>query len=119
MIRKKRGSIVNVSSVWGVVGGSCETPYSASKAALIGLTRALAKEVGPSGVRVNCVAPGYIETEMNAALTDAEREAIRQDTPLQLLGTPEDAAAAIAFLALDEGRFLTGQVLGCDGGWNG
>ena len=70
-------------------------------------------------MRVNCVAPGYIETEMNAALTDAEREAIRQDTPLQLLGTPEDAAAAIAFLALDEGRFLTGQVLGCDGGWNG
>ena len=117
MVRRQRGSIVNISSVWGVVGGSCETPYSASKAALIGLTRALAKEVAPSGVRVNCVAPGYIETEMNAALSEADRAAIRQETPLGVPGAPEDVAAAVAFLALEESRFITGQVLRCDGGW--
>lgn len=117
MVRRQRGSIVNISSVWGVVGGSCETPYSASKATLIGLTRALAKEVAPSGVRVNCVAPGYIETEMNAALSEADRAAIRQETPLGVPGAPEDVAAAVAFLALEESRFITGQVLRCDGGW--
>lgn len=116
MVKKQRGSIVNISSMWGVTGGSCEAPYSASKAALIGLTKALAKEVAPSGIRVNCVAPGFVETEMNAHLDAATVEDIRQDTPLLTLGTPEDIAAAVAFLALEESRFITGQVLCCDGG---
>jgi len=116
MVGEKRGSIVNVSSMWGVSGASCEVPYSASKAAIIGFTKALAKEVAPSGIRVNCVAPGFVLTEMNAHLSEADREAFRLDTPLERLGTVEDIAASIAFLALDESRFITGQVLSCDGG---
>lgn len=116
MIRRKCGSIVNLSSMWGVTGGSCEAAYSASKAAVIGLTRALAKEVAPSGVRVNCVAPGFVKTEMNGSLSAEDVEQIRLDTPLELLGTPEDIARAIAFLALDDARFITGQVLSADGG---
>lgn len=116
MVQKQRGSIVNVSSMWGVTGGSCEVPYSASKAALIGMTRALAKEVAPSGIRVNCVAPGFVQTEMNAHLPADVVEDIRQDTPLMTLGTPEDIAATVRFLALEDSRFMTGQVLCCDGG---
>ncbi len=116
MVSQKRGSIVNISSMWGLSGASCEAPYSASKAAVVGFTRALALELGPSGVRVNCVAPGYIETEMNAGYTPEETEAFRLDTPLQTLGAPEDVAAAVAFLALDDARFITGQVLSVAGG---
>lgn len=116
MVRKKRGSIVNLSSMWGVTGGSCEAPYSASKAALIGLTKALAREVAPSGIRVNCVAPGFVPTGMNAHLSPEAVESIREETPLLTLGTPEDVAAAVCFLACEDARFLTGQVLCCDGG---
>lgn len=116
MIAKKSGSIVNVSSMWGVTGGSCETAYSASKAAVIGLTKALAKEVAPSGVRVNCIAPGFIGTAMNVGLSPGDVEAIRLETPLETLGTPEDVASAALFLALGGARFITGQVFCVDGG---
>ena len=116
LLQAKRGSLVNLSSMWGVTGGSCEVPYSASKAALIGLTKALAREVAPSGIRVNCVAPGFVPTGMNAHLSPEAVEGIREETPLLTLGTPEDVAAAVCFLACEEARFLTGQVLCCDGG---
>ncbi len=116
MIRRHSGAIVNISSIWGVTGGSCETAYSASKGAVIALTKALAKEVGPSGVRVNCVAPGVIDTRMNSAL-DAETLAELADAaPLCRLGTPEDVANAVWFLASPDAAFITGQVLGVDGG---
>lgn len=115
MIRKKAGCIVNVSSIWGQVGASCEAAYSASKAAVIGLTKALAKEVGPSGIRVNCVSPGVISTPMNADLTEEDLAALREETPLLRIGTPEETAQAILFLA--ENTFTTGQVLGINGGF--
>lgn len=116
MLSRRRGSIVMVSSIWGLVGASCEAPYSAAKAALIGLTKALAKEAGPSGVRVNCVAPGVIDTEMNAALDEAARAALREETPLGALGAPADVAEAIFYLASPQARFVTGQVLSPNGG---
>lgn len=116
MVAKKRGSIVCISSYFGVIGGSCEVPYSASKAALGGFTRALAKELAPSGVRVNCIAPGFVPTEMNAAFDAASQDAIRRDIPLETLGRPEDIADAAQFLLLDTARFITGQVLCVDGG---
>lgn len=111
-----RGSIVNVSSMWGQTGGSCEVHYSAAKAAVIGMTRALAKELGLSHIRVNCVAPGVINTDMNAFLEEGALEEIRRSTPLGCVGTPEDAAAAICFLAGEESHFITGQVLSPNGG---
>lgn len=116
MVAKKRGSIVCISSYFGVIGGSCEVPYSASKAALGGFTRALAKELAPSGVRVNCIAPGFVPTEMNAAFDAASQDAIRRDIPLETLGRPEDITDAAQFLLLDTARFITGQVLCVDGG---
>ena len=116
MVRRKRGSIVTVSSMWGVTGGSCEAPYSAAKAGVIGLTRALAKELGPSQIRVNCVAPGAIETEMTAFLTEEDRKALGEEAPLGRMGRPEEVADAIFFLAGEEARFITGQVLRVDGG---
>ena len=116
MVSKKRGSIVNVSSMWGVTGGSCEVPYSASKAAAIGFTKSLAKELAPSGVRVNCIAPGFIETPMNARLTAADVDAIIEETPLLRAGTPADVAAAAMVLASEGASFLTGEVLHVDGG---
>ena len=116
MVAKKRGSIVCISSYFGVIGGSCEVPYSASKAALGGFTRALAKELAPSGVRVNCIAPGFVPTEMNAAFDAAAQDAIQRDIPLETLGRPEDIADAAQFLLLDTARFITGQVLCVDGG---
>ncbi len=98
MVSNQRGSIVNISSMWGVTGGSCEVAYSASKAAVIGFTKSLAKEVAPSGIRVNCVAPGFVSTEMTAGLDAETVEAIREETPLLKLGTPEDIAAVVLFL---------------------
>ena len=116
MISRKRGSIVNVSSMWGVTGGSCEVAYSASKAAVIGFTQALAKELAPSGITVNCVAPGAIDTEMNAHLTAEERRMLEEEIPLGRMGSPEEVAAAIAFLAGEDARYFTGQVLSPNGG---
>lgn len=116
MIREKRGCIVNISSMWGQVGASCEVHYSAAKAAVIGLTKALAKEVGPSGVRVNCVAPGVVETAMNAGLDEEARRELREEIPLGRFGSPEDVAAAVSFLASERAGFVTGQVLGVSGG---
>ncbi|HCC34119.1 MAG TPA: 3-oxoacyl-ACP reductase [Ruminococcaceae bacterium] len=111
------GSIVNISSVWGIAGASCEVAYSTSKAAVIGLTKALAKEMGPSGIRVNCVAPGVIDTEMNAGLSAEDIDALAMQTPLGRLGRPEEVARAILFLASDAGDFITGQVLSPNGGF--
>lgn len=116
MIRRKSGRIVNVSSMWGVTGASCEVAYSASKAAVIGLTKALAKEVGLSGITVNCVAPGVIDTEMNANLSAEDRAVLCGETPLARIGTAQEAAQAILFLASDRASFVTGQVLGVNGG---
>lgn len=117
MIHEKYGRIVNVSSMWGISGASCEVHYSASKAALIGFTKALAKEVGLSGITVNCIAPGVIETDMNAAISEEAMNVLKEDTPLNRIGTPEDAAEAIFFLASDKASFITGQVLSVDGGF--
>lgn len=117
MIREKRGAIVTLSSVWGLHGASCEAAYAASKAAVIGLTRSLAKEVGPSGVRVNCIAPGVVETDMMAGFSARDRGTLCEDTPLCRLGTPEEVAEAAAFLVSDRARFITGQVIGVDGGF--
>ena len=116
MIRRKAGRIVTVSSMWGQVGGSCEAAYSASKAAVIGMTKALAKELGPSGITVNCVAPGVIDTEMNANLSAEDLESLRLETPLEVIGTVEDVAECLYFLASDAARFITGQVLAPNGG---
>jgi 3-oxoacyl-[acyl-carrier protein] reductase len=115
-IKRKAGKIVTLSSMWGQVGASCEVAYSAAKAGVIGFTKALAQEVAPSGITVNCVAPGFISTDMNAALPPEAAEAIRQETPLGRLGTPEDVAAAVVFLASRDADFLTGQVISPNGG---
>ena len=116
MISQQKGAIVNVSSMWGEVGASCEVAYSATKAALIGLTKALAKEVGPSGVRVNCVTPGVIDTDMNAQLTEEERASLADETPLGCIGSAEEVAKTILFLCGEGASFITGQVLGISGG---
>lgn len=116
LVRQKRGAIVTVSSMWGITGGSCETPYSAAKAGVIGLTRALAKELGPSGIRVNCVAPGVIDTAMNGHLTPKDLAALGEETPLCRIGQPVEVAQAIYFLASERASFITGQVLRVDGG---
>lgn len=116
MISRQQGSIVNVSSMWGEVGASCEVAYSATKAALIGLTKALAKEVGPSGVRVNCVTPGVIDTDMNASLTDDDRAALADETPLGRIGDAAEVAKTILFLCSEGASFITGQVVGISGG---
>lgn len=118
MIAQKSGVIINISSVWGLCGASCEAAYSASKAALIGLTRALSKELGPSGIRVNCIAPGVIETDMLALFTEADKESLRFQTPLGRLGSPSDVAELAAFLSSDRADFITGQVIGADGGFS-
>lgn len=117
MIRQQGGSIVNVGSVWGRAGASCEVAYSATKAGLRGFTLALAKELGPSGITVNCIEPGVIDTEMNAALDQDTREALADETPLGRLGTVADVAAAIEFLTSTDASFITGQILGVDGGF--
>ncbi len=117
MIRRKSGRIINISSMWGVSGASCEVLYSASKAAVIGFTKALAKEVGPSSVTVNCIAPGVINTKMNKNLTDADMAVLSDETPLCRIGEPEEVAQAVVFLASDKASFITGQILGVDGGF--
>ena len=116
-LQKQKGAVVNISSIWGLTGASCEVHYSAAKAAVIGFTKALAKELGPSGVRVNCVAPGVIDTDMNGNLTPETFEFLKEETPLGTIGTPEQVADAIFFLASDNASFVTGQVLGADGGF--
>ncbi len=116
MISRKQGSIITVSSIWGLQGASCEVPYSAAKAGVIGLTRALAQEVGPSGVTVNCVAPGVIDTDMCAHLDQAARDELCNGIPLGRLGTPDDVAEAVAFLASPGAAYLTGQVISPNGG---
>ena len=117
MVHKKSGCILLTSSVWGRYGASCEAAYSASKAAVIGLTKALAKELGPSGIRVNCVAPGPIVTDMLTQYDFIDLDAVAEDVPLGRLGQPEDVAELFAFLASDRASFITGQIIGCDGGY--
>ncbi len=117
MISRKNGSILNISSMWGQVGASCEVHYSASKAAVIGLTQALAKEVGPSGVRVNCIAPGVIRTDMNAHLNEETMAALSEETPLMRIGEAEEIARAALYLCSEGASFITGQVLGVNGGF--
>lgn len=117
MITNHSGRIINIGSVWGRTGASCEVAYSALKSALRGFTRALAKELGPSGITVNCIEPGVIDTDMNAALSEETRRELIEETPLCRIGTPRDVAGAVLFLASDGGSFITGQILGVDGGF--
>ena len=116
MIARHDGRIINISSMWGVSGGSCEVHYSAAKAGLVGFTKALAKEVGPSGITVNCIAPGLIDTKMNRELDDQAKEEVIAETPMARIGLPEDVAAAVGFFAGKDASFITGQTLCVDGG---
>ena len=119
MIHQHWGRIVLISSMWGRWGASCEVAYSASKAAMIGMGKALAKEVGPSGITVNCVAPGVIDTDMNRDLAEEDIEQLADSTSLMRLGTPEDVAETVSFLASERASFITGQTIGVDGGFIG
>lgn len=116
MVNRQNGCILTVSSMWGVTGASCEVAYSAAKAGLIGFTKALAKELGPSGITVNCVAPGVIQTDMCTDLDETVLAQLKEETPLCRLGTPQDVAQALLFLASDAASFITGQVIGVNGG---
>ena len=116
MISKKCGSIINISSIWGNVGASCEVAYSSAKSALIGFTKALAKEVGPSGIRVNCLCPGVIDTDMNKMHSKETLSSLCDETPLMRIGTPSEVAETILFLASEKSSFITGQVFSVDGG---
>lgn len=117
MISKHCGKIINISSIWGITGASCEVAYSASKAAVIGFTKALAKEVGPTGIQVNSVAPGIIMTDMVSEYSLEEFEEIRRQIPLGEIGSTEDVANLVYFLASDEANYITGQVISPNGGW--
>lgn len=117
MISRKQGKIINLASIWGLTGASCEVHYSTTKAAVIGFTKALARELGPSNIQVNCVAPGIIDTDMNASLLEDDRCRLIEATPLMRLGTPQDIAYALWFLASEQADFLTGQVLSPNGGF--
>lgn len=117
MIREKKGKIINISSIWGIVGASCEVLYSISKAGIIGLTKALAKELGPSNIQVNCIAPGVIQTDMISQYNEDELDILRKDTPLMRLGSPEDIAGCALFLASSYSDFITGQVISPNGGF--
>lgn len=116
MINKKYGKIINISSMWGVVGASCEVHYSAVKAGVIGMTKALAKEVGPSGINVNCIAPGVINTQMNSNLDEDTLNVLKEETPLGIIGESEDITNLAMFLASDKSKFITGQIITADGG---
>lgn len=117
MLGQKKGRIINVASIWGIAGAACEVHYSAAKAGVIGFTKALAQELGPSQIQVNCVAPGVIKTDMLAEYTEEELGTLAQDTPLMRLGTPADVAEVILFLASEKASFMTGQVLSPNGGF--
>lgn len=117
MIRRGKGRILNISSMWGLVGASCEVHYSATKAGLIGFTKALAKEVGPSGITVNAIAPGVIETDMNRALSEEDLRALKEETPLSRLGKPQEVARAALFLCSEDAGFITGEILNLSGGF--
>lgn len=116
MIRAHSGCIINIASMWGEVGASCEVAYSAAKAGVIGLSKALAKELGPSGIRVNAVSPGVVMTDMMAGFSGEDIAALREETPLCTLGTPGDIARAVVFLASDSAKYITGQIIGVNGG---
>ena len=116
MMKRHCGKIINISSVWGLYGASCEVAYSATKGAVNSFTKALAKELGPSGICVNCVAPGVIETEMNSHLTKEDFDCLCEETPLERLGKPEEVAKTVRFLASENADFITGQVVNVDGG---
>ncbi len=118
MISVHSGSIINISSMWGIIGASCEVHYSASKSALVGFTKSLAKEVGPSGITVNCIAPGFIDTKMNGHLSEDDVAEIVDSTPLMRKGVPEDISALAVFLASDKAGFITGQTIAVDGGYS-
>lgn len=117
MLSNQSGKIINISSIWGVLGGSCESVYSASKGAIIAFTKALAKELGPNGINVNVVAPGFIQTDMTKNVTEEIRQEIMDNSALGRLGTPEDVAGVVSFLASEKSEFITGQVISVDGGW--
>ena len=117
MISKKEGNIINISSVWGETGGSCEAVYSATKAGLIGFTKALAKELAPSHIRVNCISPGVINTKMISSFSDSEISALKDEIPMGRLGLPEDIANAAYFLASENAEYITGEVLKVNGGF--
>nr|WP_315022801.1 3-oxoacyl-ACP reductase FabG [uncultured Aminipila sp.] len=114
MLRNKSGKIINISSIWGVTGGACEVHYSAAKAGIIGFTKALAKEMAPSGIQINCIAPGAIDTDMNKELSKEDKRLLMAETPMGKMGRPEDIARAVLFLAEDE--FSTGEVININGG---
>lgn len=116
MIHYKKGCIINISSMWGEVGASCEVVYSATKAGLIGFTKALAKEVAPSGIRVNCISPGIIDTDMNAELSQSDIDDLINDIPLKRIGMPDDISNAVKFLVSDSASYITGQILSVNGG---
>lgn len=117
MISRKSGRIINITSMWGIVGSSCEVHYSASKAGLIGMTKAMAKELGPSGITVNAIAPGLIETDMNKSLSEDDIAEVIDATPVMKIGVPSDVAKAALFLASDEASFITGDVINVSGGY--
>jgi 3-oxoacyl-[acyl-carrier protein] reductase len=117
MLKRKSGAIVNLTSMWGIVGSSCEVAYSSAKAALIGMTKALAKELGPSGIRVNAVAPGVINTDMNKKIGKEDIEVLKDETPLMRIGEPCEIARAVLFLSSDDSSFITGDVINASGGF--
>ena len=118
MLKHNSGSIINVSSIWGEVGASCEVHYSASKSGVIGFTKALAKELGLSGIRVNCITPGFIDTDMNSHLSDEDIEDIVSEIPLGRVGKASECAELIYFLSSSDASYITGQIIGINGGWN-
>lgn len=117
MVDKKRGRIINITSMWGIVGSSCEVHYSTAKAGLIGMTKALAKELGPSGITVNAIAPGVIRTDMNKALSEEDISLLKEETPLMRIGMPNEVAEAALFLAGEGASFITGEVMNVSGGF--
>ncbi|WP_053955381.1 elongation factor P 5-aminopentanone reductase [Inediibacterium massiliense] len=117
MIPRKKGKIINISSIWGMIGGSCEVHYSVAKAGIIGLTKALAKELGPSNIQINCIAPGIIQTDMLSPYDENELKALIEETPLMKLGNPSDIASCAYFLASNHSNFITGQIISPNGGF--